>query len=282
MQAQERQLIMELFDRLRDAENQPRDREVQQLLGQELQRAPNAVYTMAQTIIAQNHALELASRRIDELEQRAAPQAAPQYDERYTDDRQPGAMGAPSPWQRSGQPSYGQGQGYDQPAYGDRQQYGAPPQQQRMGVGGMGGMGGGMGGGGGGFLAGAGQVAMGIAGGMLVAEAAKSLLGAGSEATSSAASNAASAAGLGGAAQQPDQGSNALGQEAGLGDVAGQNTADAGNEGGGGGFFDWLSGRGGSEHNQDADQHEKDVASHDDDDHDDDGSDDGGDDSDWA
>ncbi|WP_379769046.1 DUF2076 domain-containing protein [Flaviflagellibacter deserti] len=260
MQAQERQLIMELFDRLRDAEGQPRDREVQELLGQELRRAPNAVYTMAQTIIAQNQALELASRRIEELERRA-PQ---DEDERYAEYRQPGAMGAPSPWQRGGSPS--SGQGYEQPAYGDRT-FGAP-QQQRMGMGG-----------GGGFLAGAGQVAMGVAGGMLVAEAAKSLLGAGGEATSSAASGAASAAGLGGAAQQPDQGSNALGQEAGLGDVGDQSTADAGNEGGGGGgFFDWLTGRGGSENNQDADQDEKDLASHDDDGDWDDGGDDNG----WA
>lgn len=272
MQAQERQLIIELFDRLSAAENQVRDREVQELLGQELRRAPNAVYTMAQTVLAQNHALELAGKRIAELEQRAAAQAAPQYEERYTDDRQPGAMGAPGPWQRGGQPSYGQN--YDPPPYGDRQ-YGAPPQQQRMGMGG-----------GGGFLAGAGQVAMGVAGGMLAAEAAKSLLGAGGEATSSAASSLSSAAGLGG-----EQGSNALGQEAGLGDVGGQNTADAGNAGGGGGFFDWLTGRGGSENNQNADQNEKDVASHDDghDDHDPDDhdhdegwDDDGGDESGWA
>ena len=147
MQTTERRLIEDLFARLRSAEGQSRDPEIERLIAAELQRAPLAPYAMAQTIIGQNQALEAAAARIKELE-------GGQHYEYEEDEPVRGAMGTPN----LGRPGSGPG---SVPGFGR----GAGVQQQ-----------------GGGFLANAGQVALGVAGGMLIGEAAKSLLGTGSEA----------------------------------------------------------------------------------------------------
>jgi hypothetical protein len=189
MQNRERQLIQDLFDRLRGAENQRRDPEVERLIADELRRAPHAPYAMAQTIIAQNQALEEAAARIQQLE--GGRNYGRDDDEDEYEAPRRGAMGAPGLGRRGSVPSFG----------------GAAQ--------------------GGGFLASAGQVAMGVAGGMLMAEAAKSLLGSGSEAQAATAASGAA--------------DNSLAQDAGLNDV-GSNEA-SGSEGGGG-LFGWLFGGG--------------------------------------
>lgn len=175
MQSNERRLIQDLFARLRDAEHQRRDPEVERLLASELQQTPHAVYTLAQTVIAQNQALEAAAQRIEELENGGTAHED-EEEERYA--RLPGAMGAPHLGRRGGSvPKFGRG---------------AVPQ-------------------GGGFLANAGQVAMGVAGGMLLGEAAKSLLGSGSEAqaaTGAADSSPAAAEGTDGGALAENAGAN--------------------------------------------------------------------------
>lgn len=179
MQSNERRLIQDLFARLRDAEHQRRDPEVERLLASELQQTPHAVYTMAQTIIAQNQALEAAAQRIEALEN-GGTNYEDEEEQRYA--RLPGAMGAPDLGPRGSVPQFGRG---------------AAPQQ------------------GGGFLANAGQIAMGVAGGMLIGEAAKSLLGSGSEAQ--AAPGAADTAGA--AADESGADSNQLAEDAGVDDV---------------------------------------------------------------
>lgn len=198
MDQKERQLIQDLFARLRGAEGQIRDPEAERLISEELRRAPHAPYTMAQIILAQNQALETAASRIEELESRAAE----------PDDEED------SPWRA---PGAGQGAGRRSsvPAFGGRSGFGQ----------------------GGGFLANAGQMAVGVAGGMLLGELAKNLLGGGSQAQAATPDAAASAA------------ENPLAGQAGAGDVA--NTDDAASEEGGG-FLDWLFG-GGAQDNGGAD-----------------------------
>ncbi len=202
MQTRERQLIQDLFHRLRSAENQRRDPEVEHLIADELRRAPHATYAMAQTIIAQNQALEAAGRRIEEFENGRGEDEQDEDDESPFRNRAGGAMGAPD---------FGQGVG----RRGSVPSFGRVPQQ------------------GGGFLANAGQVAMGVAGGMLLAEAAKSLLGGGSEAQAATPDAAAAA----------DDGQ--LAQDAGANGIGGDNSgAEGGGESGGGGLFGWLFGGG--------------------------------------
>jgi hypothetical protein len=217
MQTRERQLIQDLFDRLRSAEGQRRDPEVERLIADELRHVPHASYAMAQTIIAQNAALETAARRIEQLEN-----GGNYADDEDNDTPQRGAMGAPDlgAGRRGSVPSFGCGAAAQHGA-----QYG-----------------------GGGFLANAGQIAMGVAGGMLLTEAAKSLFGSGSDAQA-ATSDASPAA--------TDSGQ--LGQDAGVNDISGSEGGSAesagGNEGGGG-LFGWLFGSGENDNGHQDNGHE--------------------------
>lgn len=68
MTPQERQLIDELFDRLAKLESAPRDPDAAAAISQALQRAPNAVYALVQTVLVQDEALKRANARIEELQ----------------------------------------------------------------------------------------------------------------------------------------------------------------------------------------------------------------------
>ena len=68
MNAQERQMIDELFDRLSKLEAAPRDAEAEAAIRDGLRRAPNAVYPLVQTVLLQDEALKRANARIEELE----------------------------------------------------------------------------------------------------------------------------------------------------------------------------------------------------------------------
>jgi hypothetical protein len=68
MSPEERQMIAGLFDRVRDAERAPRDREAEAYIADRAREAPNAAYTLAQVVLVQEQALGAAQRRIDELE----------------------------------------------------------------------------------------------------------------------------------------------------------------------------------------------------------------------
>src|SRR5947208_13885408 len=68
MTPQERELIADLFDRLAQLENQPRDPEAERAIAEGLRRAPHAVYPLVQTVLVQDEALKAANAHIEALE----------------------------------------------------------------------------------------------------------------------------------------------------------------------------------------------------------------------
>ncbi len=67
MTPQERQLVDELFDRLAQLENAPRDADAERVIAEGLGRAPHAIYPLVQTVLVQDEALKRADARIREL-----------------------------------------------------------------------------------------------------------------------------------------------------------------------------------------------------------------------
>lgn len=166
---EDRRAIEGLFDRLADVErkNPDRDAEAQDLIDREIVRQPGAPYYMAQTVLVQQHALEVAERRIEELEREAEDRGRGgmfgglfddgrgrqnRYDDRQQVQRNRG------PWDREDDP---RASGYQRGQVGQ----------------------------GGGFLAGAAQTALGVAGGVLLGSAIGSLFGAGGAHASEAPAN---------------------------------------------------------------------------------------------
>jgi hypothetical protein len=78
MNAQERQLIDELFDRLSKLETAPRDADAEAAIREGWRRAPNAAYALVQTVLVQDEALKRANAHIDELQAQLQPQAQEQ------------------------------------------------------------------------------------------------------------------------------------------------------------------------------------------------------------
>lgn len=68
MTPDERQLITGLFDRMRGLGPVEKDRDAEVLINQTVQQAPDAPYMLVQSVLAQEHALQLADRRVRELE----------------------------------------------------------------------------------------------------------------------------------------------------------------------------------------------------------------------
>lgn len=143
MDDNDRAAIEDLFDRLTAASRngQVRDPEAEALIARRMAATPGAAYSMAQTIVVQEHALAQAEERIAELETRLAERG------------------------RSG--------GFLAGLFGEE---GGPtrPGRAAMGPNGHGGpvgLGARAPAGGSGFLGGAAQTAMGVAGGVLIANA---------------------------------------------------------------------------------------------------------------
>ncbi len=203
MNEQDRQAIEGLFSRLAEAEKQagPRDAEADAFIKERVSGQPGAPYMMAQTIVMQNYALEQAQQRIAELERQS--QAAP-------------ANGGGIFGVFGGNKAQPQAQTRGSVPAAGRTPAGAqtPPPPQQPGAGG-------------GFLAGAAQTAMGVAGGVLLANALGGMFG----------SDPAQAAPVDPAASDPA----APEPEAAAADPA----PDAGGDEGGG-FFDSLFGGGDS------------------------------------
>ena len=78
MQSQERDLIAGLFGRLQQFESQPRDPDAEALIRDFVARQPASPYLLVQTVLVQEQALKAAQERIAELEAKAgaAPAAA--------------------------------------------------------------------------------------------------------------------------------------------------------------------------------------------------------------
>lgn len=164
MNTQERQVIDDLFDKLREAERQsgPREPTAEAHIRSRIESQPGAPYYMAQTIVMQEQALQAAQARIEGLERDLASRPAggflsslfgggqPQTPQPRPDNMQgypPGTVTGPS---RPGAPWGAPGPGIT----------GAQPGR-------------------GGFLAGAAQTAMGVAGGMMLGSLLGNALGGG-------------------------------------------------------------------------------------------------------
>ena len=192
MNDQERQVISDIFRRLEQVANQPRDPEAERFIADKLRQQPYAPYAMAQAVYVQEQALARLQAENEQLRGEL---------DRLHHQPQPGGFlssifggGA-----RAAEPSYSA-----PPARGASPWGGAQPMQQPYGGPPQGGMMGGQpgpwGGGmmqprGGSFLGTALTTAAGVAGGMMIANALSSAFN-GSE--PGAAGGAAAAADLGG------------------------------------------------------------------------------------
>ncbi|MDO9411306.1 MAG: DUF2076 domain-containing protein [Pseudolabrys sp.] len=67
MTPQERQLVTDLFDRLAQVENSPRDADAERAIADGVRRAPHSLYALVQTVLVQDEALKRADARIREL-----------------------------------------------------------------------------------------------------------------------------------------------------------------------------------------------------------------------
>lgn len=76
MQSQERELIIGLFGRLQSFESQPRDGEAEALIRDLVQAQPASSYLLVQTVLVQEQTLKAAQARITELEAKTAAQPA--------------------------------------------------------------------------------------------------------------------------------------------------------------------------------------------------------------
>ena len=145
MDKTDREAIEGLFDRLARVERETpeRDAEAERFIAEATQRQPGAPYYMAQTVIVQEHALNAAQARIEQLEAELA-EARTSSQGGFLSGLFGGDSAAPRRRARGPQ----------------AMPQGAP----------------------GGFLAGAGQTAMGVAGGVLLANAVAGMFGGEAEA----------------------------------------------------------------------------------------------------
>ena len=167
MTPQERQVLADLFERIRSAAAAPRDAEAEAFIAEAVRAQPYAPYLLAQTALVQQHALDAAAQRIQELEARAAQPA-----------QETGFLG------NLGRSLFGGGQPAPRPGYdaGAYQRAAAPPPAAPAAPAyapAVGPWSAPPAASGGGFLASAMTTATGVAGGLLAANAIEGLLGRG-------------------------------------------------------------------------------------------------------
>jgi uncharacterized protein len=153
MDSTEREIIDELFGKIRQAEGQsgPRDADAEARIRQHVSAQPASPYYMAQAIIVQEQALAAANARIEQLERQLSEGSAGGF--------LGGLFGAGGSRPLPAQPSRADGWDPRVAAYTNRRH-----------------------GQGGGFLAGAMQTAMGVAGGVLLGSAIASMFAPGAAA----------------------------------------------------------------------------------------------------
>ena len=195
MTPQERQMLADLFERVRSTATGPRDPEAEGFIGDAVRAVPHAPYVLAQTTLVQQHALEAAAQRIAELEARVAQTPAPPPEETSflgslgkslfgggAASAPPPPAGARSSYDASGYqrgaapdpsvgyrqpPAYGQPQ---PPAYGGQPAYAPPPPSGPWGAPPATSAGGG-------FLHNAMTTAAGVAGGIAAVDLFQNLIG---------------------------------------------------------------------------------------------------------
>lgn len=190
MTPDERQLISDLFDRMRQQGRVEKDREADSLINQSVRQTPDSIYLLVQSVLAQEHYLQQAGSRIEELEGRirdledemARTQPQPQKSSGSFLGGLFGGGRQEQPAPRQASPSFGGGRAAPQPGEqgspwgapppnrgGFAQQgssWGQPPQMQQPTAPA-----------GGGFMRSALTTAAGVAGGMMAANAISGMLG---------------------------------------------------------------------------------------------------------
>ena len=224
MTPQERQMLQELFDRLARIESAPRDPDAVAAINEGLERAPNALYPLVQTVLVQDEALKRADARIRELESELGmePQQAGRQPG-FLDNMRDTVFGRSErqgsvPSVRSDAPQankWGSGQtlppgyGQSQPAYGQPQPGYAAAQEQPSA--------------GGSFLGTAAATAAGVIGGAMLMNSMRGLFGG----QQGQGQSAFDPGGQGGAPWGSGTGGGELSRQAGLEDIG---------RGGGGGM----------------------------------------------
>ena len=170
MTPEERQLITGLFDRMRNFGPPEKDREAEALINQSVRANPDAPYMLVQSVLVQEQALEAANSRIQDLEDqlrefddgkeprsRGGFLSGGLFGGRATDERRPSSV--PEVGARATPSAYDSRQPWSQGAPPPPEQSGPPPAS------------------GGGFMRSALATAAGVAGGMLVADSIRNMLG---------------------------------------------------------------------------------------------------------
>lgn len=237
MTPQERQLIDELFKRLARVENAPRDREAAAAIAEGLRYAPNAVYTLVQTVLLQDEALRRADARIKDLEAGPAPQQ-PEHGGSFLDTMRNSLFGGGEQPRGSvpsvrpadtGRPAWNTGQVLPQggPAGGFGQGPGfGGPNQGGFGQGPFGQQA--AGGGGGSFLGTAAAAAAGVIGGSLLLSSIRGMMGGGEGGHQQSFGDTQAGGGGGGPWGSSSGSGGDLARDAGLNDIG-----SSGNRGGG-------------------------------------------------
>jgi len=223
MTPQERQLVDDLFDRLSKVEGSPRDPDAVATISEGQRRAPNALYTLVQTVLVQDEALHRANARIQELEAATAPEQHQSggfldsvRDTLFGQDQNQPRGSVPNVRPSSGRPVWNSGQvmpqsgSYNQSAYG-QSPYGQSPYGQPSG-----GPQSPFGGGGGSFLGTAAAAAAGVVGGSLLLNSIRGMMGGSHQ------QSLADAGNLGGGSHTPwsaDQSNSDLARDAGINDI---------------------------------------------------------------
>lgn len=77
MTPEERQMLADLFERIRSASSEARDPQAEAFINDAVRAVPQAPYVLAQTVLVQQHALENMQQRVAELEAQARSNAMP-------------------------------------------------------------------------------------------------------------------------------------------------------------------------------------------------------------
>src|SRR5262245_52135392 len=172
-----RQLITGLFDRMRSTSVSEKDRDAEFLINQSVRQIPDAAYKLVQSVLVQEHVLQQADQRIRDLEEQVRQLESQGRPAAASGSFLGGLFGGGRP---SAQPAGGSVPpvGRQSPDFGSRPM-GAPsapwsqqPAQQQPGAGG-------------GFLRTAMMTAAGVAGGVLLADSLRGMMGGSSAAHAS-------------------------------------------------------------------------------------------------
>jgi uncharacterized protein len=176
MTPEERQLISDLFDRMRSYGAPEKDREAEALIAQSVRANPHATYMLVQSVLVQEQALEVSNNRVQELEDqlRAMQDAQEPRGSRsggflggaWSSGRreEPSRSSVPEVGARATPSAYESRSPWSQGSQGSYQPQPPPAQPAPSG---------------GGFMKSALSTAAGVAGGMVLADSLRNMLGGG-------------------------------------------------------------------------------------------------------